>query len=543
MLLFHLFSGPSLGLRKFHLFSSYNSGDPNKCDLTGNTALHWAALNGHLNCVSFLVSFGVNLWSLNNDYHTAKDCAALSQRREILDYLDQVMAKESALNPKMVQKQKEKAIIEAEKHIRSFEKLQKKASKKAEKEERSMEKFRKKLLEPIVSLPASLKRNEINSATINTTSHGHGNPPKFSEIVNNGTVSNKNRGLAGVSRKVLLRKQHSDQLSISTFSSADSKVPESRDGKKSVRSMTGLRRDDVLYVRKYDVISNNNFTNKSSCNIYQSCINEQTNGKTNGRSNIRDLFITGHDDFSKPNKNFSKSTNLHRTLSEPDFLASDYTNFKKDEFNGSDYDTTSVHIPKASIFQRPGFGSVSFRHSLLTTPGTLIPSVPSSKRTSSSDTGSISSCKNYRSNSSENRKNGDSSAGNGSDSIGSAGSLAQRNATLSVMSNNNCWDDGDTLIEEVCTCDKSSQRNNKENVNKNQEPINESLIVLFLAANGFSEYIPLFQKEKIDLEALGLLTEEDLKSLGMPLGPRKKLMSLIEKKNLLLEEPEIVLEL
>lgn len=521
----------------------YFSGDPNKCDLTGNTALHWSALNGHLNCVSFLVSFGVNLWSLNNDFHTAKDCAALSQKREILDYLDQVMAKDSALNPKMVQKQKEKAIIEAEKHIKSFEKLQKKANKKAEKEEKSMEKFRKKILEPIVSLPASRKRNEINSATINTASNGHGNPPKFSEIINNGTVNNKNRGLAGVSRKVLLRKQHSDQLSLSISSSADPKVPESRDGKRSVRSMAGLRRDDVLYVRKYDVISNNEYTNKSSCNIYQNCINEKNNSKTNGRSNVRDLFIIGHDDCSGTYNYPIKGSNLQRTLSEPDFIAAEYNHFVKDNLSGNSYDTNSVHIPKASIFQRPGFGSVSFRHSILTTPSSLIPSVTSSKHVSSSDTGSMSSCKNYRSTGSQNRKNGDSPAGTGSDSIGSAGSLAQRNATLSVMSNNNCWDDGDTLIEEVCTCEKSSQRNAKENGNKSQQSLTPSLIGLFLAANGFSEYTPLFQKEEIDLEALALLSEEDLKSLGMPLGPRKKLMSLIEKKGLVIDEPEIILDL
>ncbi|GIY39068.1 hypothetical protein CEXT_163891 [Caerostris extrusa] len=40
------------------------------------------------------------------------------------------------------------------------------------------------------------------------------------------------------------------------------------------------------------------------------------------------------------------------------------------------------------------------------------------------------------------------------------------------------------------------------------------------AAVGLSEYMPLFQSEQIDLEALSLLSEEDLKALGMPLGPR-----------------------
>lgn len=58
-------------------------GDPDRCDHFGSTALHCAAANGHINCVSFLVSFGVNLWALDNDFHTATDVASLNQRDEV----------------------------------------------------------------------------------------------------------------------------------------------------------------------------------------------------------------------------------------------------------------------------------------------------------------------------------------------------------------------------------------------------------------------------------------------------------------------------
>ncbi|CAJ0958685.1 unnamed protein product [Ranitomeya imitator] len=51
-------------------------GDPDKCDIWGNTPLHLSAANGHLNCLSFLVSFGANIWCLDNDYHTPLDMAA-----------------------------------------------------------------------------------------------------------------------------------------------------------------------------------------------------------------------------------------------------------------------------------------------------------------------------------------------------------------------------------------------------------------------------------------------------------------------------------
>ena len=77
------------------------SGDPDKCDNYGNTALHCAAAKGHLNCVSFLVNFGANLWALDNDFHTCKDLAAIRSRDEILRYLDTVIAKQEALNKKV----------------------------------------------------------------------------------------------------------------------------------------------------------------------------------------------------------------------------------------------------------------------------------------------------------------------------------------------------------------------------------------------------------------------------------------------------------
>ena len=141
------------------------------------------------------------------------------------------MAKQSALNSKMVQKLKEKAIIDAEKRIKIFERNKKKALKKAEKEEKSMEKFRKKLLEPISNLSLSVGHNSVNSFSPQ-------NAPKFSDIVCNGTVNNKVRGFGAVSRKVLLRKQQSDTVSESL--SFDVKSLNGI-GKKSVYSLTGFR--------------------------------------------------------------------------------------------------------------------------------------------------------------------------------------------------------------------------------------------------------------------------------------------------------------
>lgn len=62
-------------------------------------------------------------------------------------------------------------------------------------------------------------------------------------------------------------------------------------------------------------------------------------------------------------------------------------------------------------------------------------------------------------------------------------------------------------------------------------------VLLFLAAHGLTEYASLFEEEKIDLDAIILLSEDDLKALGLPLGPRRKLMSAIDKRRSALLEP------
>ena len=101
-------------------------GDPDRCDIWGNTPLHLAAANGHLNCLSFLVSFGANVWCLDNDYHTPLDMAAAKSHMECVRYLDSIAAKQAALNPKVVGKLKERAFKAAERRITDCVRLQKK---------------------------------------------------------------------------------------------------------------------------------------------------------------------------------------------------------------------------------------------------------------------------------------------------------------------------------------------------------------------------------------------------------------------------------
>lgn len=107
-------------------------GNPDKCDIWGNTPLHLAAANGHLNCLFFLVSFGANIWCLDNDYHTPLDMAATKNHMDCVRYLDSIAAKQTSLNPKLVSKLKDRAFRDAEQRIKECMKMQKKHHKRME---------------------------------------------------------------------------------------------------------------------------------------------------------------------------------------------------------------------------------------------------------------------------------------------------------------------------------------------------------------------------------------------------------------------------
>lgn len=59
----------------------------------------------------------------------------------------------------------------------------------------------------------------------------------------------------------------------------------------------------------------------------------------------------------------------------------------------------------------------------------------------------------------------------------------------------------------------------------------------FLAAWELSEYLPKFVEQKIDLNTLMILTENDLKTLNLPLGPYRKLVTAISERKAALENP------
>src|SRR5205085_2689970 len=54
-------------------------------------------------------------------------------------------------------------------------------------------------------------------------------------------------------------------------------------------------------------------------------------------------------------------------------------------------------------------------------------------------------------------------------------------------------------------------------------------IAAWLARFGLSKYADIFAAHEVDLEALRHLSEHDLKELGLPLGPRRKILAALAK--------------
>uniref|UniRef100_A0A8D8YX61 Usher syndrome type-1G protein homolog n=1 Tax=Cacopsylla melanoneura TaxID=428564 RepID=A0A8D8YX61_9HEMI len=142
------------------------------------------------------------------------------------------------------------------------------------------------------------------------------------------------------------------------------------------------------------------------------------------------------------------------------------------------------HYEYGSIFDRPGFGSVAFRQNVNAT----LNGIPVSKSSPEEDS-----------------------------SIGSAGSLVKRN-TPSHLS----WENEDIRVSD----EENSQLDTKWLAMKR-----------FLVVAGVDEYTSQFLAQRIDLEALLILSDEDFKELGIPMGPRKKLMRALDERRRDLANP------
>ncbi|XP_001366705.1 ankyrin repeat and SAM domain-containing protein 4B [Monodelphis domestica] len=94
--------------------------------------------------------------------------------------------------------------------------------------------------------------------------------------------------------------------------------------------------------------------------------------------------------------------------------------------------------------------------------------------------------------------------------------------------------DPDAEIEEE---DEDDMPWNENEVEWEEDEADVTPLELFLMSQNLSEFIPIFMREQIDLEALLLCSDEDLRSIQMQLGPRKKILSAIDRRKQLLQHP------
>mgnify|MGYP002716831906 CR=1 FL=1 len=614
---------------KIKLNFFFFSGDPEKCDYFGNTSLHWAAQNGHLKCVSFLISFGVNLWSMDNEYHMAKEVAALNNRDKIVQLIDHVVAQQSALNSKTVIKLKEKARLEAEKRIKLFRKMQQKTIRQAEKDERKrVEKNLMKknfcLINTTMAGSTTIIDNDqqadelfniydtLDKAAKNGQHSNNNNNvlPKFSDLVNgngggggggNGktSITKMPKILSNVTRKVRMTKKHDDNdhdnNSIDTIKSTTTTTAK-KGTCRSIQSMMmiGIRRDDhIVYVPKFnslsvndlvaaaaasatrseskkkdstdddDLSSNNNgigsrlpLKNVFNCQLQQQQEKPErstTNNKLTSTFNRNHIKTTLKNKLFRMNKlannnnnnnSTTSKTKLIRTRSEPDFLQIDSLYNKMNDDHEDD--DKKINMKTSSIFERPGFGSVAFRGKF--TPDLLFSTTSNRYYNQHSDVDdddveddkeSKDSGQDHNSNDDDDDDDNSSLIKNNhqiiwqerdnsltSDSIGSAGSLLLNYSDIIDHHSDFVVIGGD---------DDDGIKNEKPTKTSTTTTESKTIsVLLFLYAHGLKDYYEIFEQEQIDIDTLMMLNENDLITLGIPLQPRRKLMTAIHLRRKIL---------
>ncbi|OWM82895.1 ankyrin repeat and SAM domain-containing protein 6 [Punica granatum] len=82
-----------------------------------------------------------------------------------------------------------------------------------------------------------------------------------------------------------------------------------------------------------------------------------------------------------------------------------------------------------------------------------------------------------------------------------------------------------SAVVEASTETKSANPAHKK---KNQQKDN---MESFLESLGLEKYTITFQAEEVDMTALAHMTDEDLKAMGIPMGPRKKILLALESRD------------
>ncbi|XP_052899160.1 pre-mRNA splicing regulator USH1G [Anopheles moucheti] len=426
-------------------------GDPDKSDQFGNTALHLASAKGHMQCVDFLVQFGVNIYALDIDHHSAQDLAAINNRDKILRYLDAAAANLESNDRKKAHEFREQAKKKSEKRAREFATRQQKLERDQDTSLRIRPHRPSNMLQALKHKLWSGSQGNLaqgQSRIVNEASQAALGTTKFSALVG-GTV----RGGGAV-------KKRADAMKIrQQMENGDFKIGEMEsNGKRSVRSIQGLRRDsEILYVGTY---SSNDESNAS-----------ERRGKLQDVFDVDPTNGQDNDDADEDSNSGAsgKFGTISRSLSQPDFLATTVT---------TDEITEDVLLQRPSgLFNRPSFGNLAFPRSV---SNVLAQLGNEQSSTSASSEGSI-----------------------------------KAKATKAIKPRS-----------QLVISDSDSDMESSDN-DENDDSI---AILRFLSAFKLEDYYPVFQKNEIDMETLMMLTENDVKSLGLPLGPYRRLCNAIQER-------------
>lgn len=85
-----------------------------------------------------------------------------------------------------------------------------------------------------------------------------------------------------------------------------------------------------------------------------------------------------------------------------------------------------------------------------------------------------------------------------------------------------------------------SETDSEDDGNNVMDSSGLSSLERFLIAFELVDYLKIFQEQQIDLDTLMLLTENDLKSLNLPLGPYRKLFVAIQARRAAFQSPGIL---
>ena len=439
-----------LVVMSFPFIFSIFSGDPDKMDLMGFTSMHHAAQNGHINCVTFLVNFGANVWAMDNEHQTPLDIAALQNREDIVKFLDETQNVQLHKSPKVVQALKEKAMKEADRNAKYYLKIQDKASKELERSRRKMDKIE---IQQNGDFQPPNEESFIKKLTLRmkgtnkykNAKNANGTVSAFSDLVN---VNSK----SGTSRRSAAK---TGSNTMTAF-----KVSEYDDtGKRTIKSVKGtlVRKDaQVLYVTDREITESG--ARPALTNVFHGTTLDDKSWNKSKKDNLTD---SGNDSFD---------SNLA----------------DEDEAPG--------------IFNRPNFGQIAFRKRmdhLNTFKAVDIPIDDLDPANCTEETEFVEDTERRHS--------------SGTDSFGTAGSSGEAGELP--------WKPEDVEFDD------------------DEEENEFSTVIVFLESCGLTNYTKLFTDGEVDMDALMRLTNQDFQDMGLPIGPRRKLMDAIQRRRVVLTEP------